>query len=368
MLTPLGAMKLAIEEGRKGLGFVAPNPPVGCVILDKNGDLLAKGFHRIYGGDHAEIDALKQVVDESTLERATLYVTLEPCAHEGKTPSCAKHLAQLPLKKVVYGLRDPNPLVSGAGAEILRQAGIEAEEYDGLKNELEELPEAFLWNQRRQGTFVALKVATSLDGQLAHVSGDSKWITGEDSRQYSHYLRAIYDAVLVGKGTFLADNPALNIRHNQFIGKKNKVIILDGQGDALPKLQDSNLLKHHDWSDVYVVVAESITLPASKAQILPCGVDSSGRIDLGDMLKKLWKAGITSVFVEGGARVLSSLLQSGHVQRYYQFIAPQIIGARSGISFTSEFSIETLPDRRELRNPKTMSFGHDLLITGRLDE
>lgn len=137
MFTPLGAMKLAIDEARKGLGFVEHNPPVGCVILDAHGDLLAKGFHRIYGGDHAEIDALKQVRNEIELKGATIYVTLEPCAHEGKTPSCAKRLALLPIKKVVYGLQDPNPLVNGKGAELLRSAGILVEQEDTLKQELE---------------------------------------------------------------------------------------------------------------------------------------------------------------------------------------------------------------------------------------
>jgi diaminohydroxyphosphoribosylaminopyrimidine deaminase/5-amino-6-(5-phosphoribosylamino)uracil reductase len=367
MITALGAMKLAIEEARKGFGFVAPNPPVGCVILDQQENLLAKGFHRIYGGDHAEIDALKQIKDPAKLKGATVYVTLEPCAHEGKTGSCAKRLATLPIAKVVYGLEDPFPQVSGKGLEILKSAGIQVEKSQHLTDELEELAEVFLFNQRQQKTFVALKVATSLDGQMAHISGESRWITGAESREYVHYLRAQYDAVLVGKNTFVKDDPKLNIRHPGFLGKKNKVIILDTDGSAAIHLSKSQLLKEHEPENIFIVsIRPAKDLPAG-VQSLICNADGKGFVDLEHLLKLLFQKRIFSLFVEGGATVLSEFLQQGLVQRYYQFIAPMIMGAKTGLSFSRDVSISQLPDRHELRAVRNMTFGSDIMVTGRLD-
>jgi diaminohydroxyphosphoribosylaminopyrimidine deaminase/5-amino-6-(5-phosphoribosylamino)uracil reductase len=367
MITPLGAMKLAIEEAQKGFGFVAPNPPVGCVILDQQENLLAKGFHRIYGGDHAEIDALKQIKDPAKLKGATVYVTLEPCAHQGKTGSCAKMLATLPIAKVVYGLEDPFREVSGKGLEILSEAGITVEKSQHLADELEELAEVFLYNHRQQKTFVAIKVATSLDGLMAHISGDSRWITGDESREYVHFLRAQFDAVLVGKNTFLKDDPKLNIRHPKFVGKKNKVIFLDTDGSASKQLEKMQLFQTHEPEDIYVVSVASIAGLPPGVQSLICKSDSRGFVDLEHLLKVLFEKRIFSIFVEGGATVLSEFLQRGLVQRYYQFIAPVIMGAKTGLSFSRDVSIAQLPDRRELRCVRTQSFGSDILVTGRLD-
>jgi diaminohydroxyphosphoribosylaminopyrimidine deaminase / 5-amino-6-(5-phosphoribosylamino)uracil reductase len=361
-------MKLAIQEAEKGYGFVAPNPVVGCVVLDSRGDLIGKGFHRIFGGDHAEVDAIKTIKNKDQLKGATVYVTLEPCAHEGKTPSCAKFLATLPIQKVVYGLKDPHPLVSGQGAEILRAAKIEVEVFDRLKSDLEELAEIFLHNQRSKSVFVALKVATSLDGQLAHISGDSHWLTGEEARLHAHALRARYDAVVVGSGTVRADNPSLNIRHPHFMGHKNKVVIVDSRGESLVSLKNANILKTHSPEDVYLATLAGVDVSKLGVRQIICDKNESGQVSLTHLLENLYKEKIYSVFVEGGASLLSSFLQQNLVHRYYQYIAPQIIGAKSGLSFTKNFSIESLPARRELSVAKTISLGKDLLITGRLDE
>lgn len=359
-------MKLAIEEARKGLGFVAPNPPVGCVILNSNGDLIAKGYHKIFGGDHAEIDALKQIKNPDDLKGATLYVTLEPCAHEGKTPSCAKKLAQLPIQKVVYGLVDPNVQVSGKGLEILKNADIQIEQMPQLRNEIEVLTEIFLWNHRQKKTFVALKVATSLDGQMAHINGESRWITGEESRRYVHELRAAYDAVLVGKNTFLMDNPYLNIRHERYPQKKNKVIIVDSRGEVLNKLKSSHLTKVHAPEDINVAVSKSEKVKSDCAQIIFCDDDGSGNVSLGDLFDQIYKLGIGSVLVEGGARIHSSILNQNLAQRIYQFIAPQIIGAKAGINYTQEFAISSLANKIELHQIETQSLGKDIFVTARL--
>jgi diaminohydroxyphosphoribosylaminopyrimidine deaminase / 5-amino-6-(5-phosphoribosylamino)uracil reductase len=371
MLTPTGAMKLAIHEGQKGLGFVAPNPAVGCVIVDSKGHLLAKGYHHIYGGPHAEIDALEKIKDISLLKGATFYVTLEPCAHEKKTPSCAKRLATLPIKKVVYGLVDPYSLVNGKGLDILKAAGIEVELSTGLENELEELCEVFLCNLRKNLPFVSLKVATSLDGQLAHVSGESRWISGEKSREETHRLRAHHDAILVGKETMLHDNPSLNIRHDHFKNKTNTVIILDSKGKTLSALKTSNILKTHKPENVIVAVGESHAAGLKNdlgVQILSCAQESStGYIDLKYLMSKLYQSGTSSVLVEGGAHVLSSFLQHKVAQRFYQFIAPQIVGAKSGVSFSKNYSIADWAGRLHLKLPRFKQIGDDVMVTGLLD-
>jgi diaminohydroxyphosphoribosylaminopyrimidine deaminase / 5-amino-6-(5-phosphoribosylamino)uracil reductase len=379
LITPVGAMRMAIEEARKGLGFVGSNPPVGCVILDVNGDLIAKGYHRFFGGDHAEVDALKNVKDAEALNGATLYVTLEPCSHEGKRPSCARQLATLPLKKVVYGLQDPFPLVNGNGLRILREAGFEVEEGpSSLLPELEELAEVFLWNHAHKKSFVSLKVATSLDGQMAHMSGDSKWITGEEAREHGHFLRAVHDAVLVGSGTFLQDNPRLDVRHPRFGGRKNKIIIVDTKSEILRMLPQSKARQVHDPENIFVAVPagpdhrpqddEVVEVKAALgARLLKCRTLPSGHVDLANLVTKLYAQGINSIMVEGGARIISSFLIDNLAQRFYQFISPQIIGSRSGLSYSEGLSIAQLSERRELRHPHVLNFGRDIMVTGRLD-
>jgi diaminohydroxyphosphoribosylaminopyrimidine deaminase/5-amino-6-(5-phosphoribosylamino)uracil reductase len=246
--TPFQAMQLAIDEAAKGLPFVSPNPAVGCVVLDADGGFLSSGYHQKYGEAHAEVNAVKGL-SETDLQQAQVYVTLEPCAHQGKTPSCARMLAKHPLQRVVYGLRDPNPLVSGKGAQILREAGIDCMLFHecagpGLEAELEEVCEAFLWNQRHNRLFVSLKVAASLDGKIALASGESKWITGAASREFAHWLRASHDATLIGVGTLLRDDPALDIRHPE-IQKTNQVVVLDSQAQGLRRSDELKMIKTH---------------------------------------------------------------------------------------------------------------------------
>lgn len=358
-------MMLAIEEARKGLGHVAPNPPVGCVILDSQNELLAKGYHRRFGGAHAEVDALEQLANKDELKGATLYVTLEPCAHEGKTPSCAKALAKLPLKKVVYGLFDPNPLVAGKGVEILKNAGIAVEEFSDLKEELTELAEIFLWNHQKKLPYVALKVATSLDGQLAHISGQSQWITGEESRKHTHYLRANYDAIVIGKNTFLKDNPSLDIRHPQFVGKKNKVIVLDVDGQALERIDQSKIYSTHAAENIFWAVGrDQFKQSTCSTNLLRCDLSAEGNIDLPSLLREAYKSDIHSLLVEGGAQVLSSFLSGGYAQRFYQFIAPKIIGGQSGLNYAAGVSCTNLPDARQLKRVRYHQLGSDILVSG----
>jgi diaminohydroxyphosphoribosylaminopyrimidine deaminase/5-amino-6-(5-phosphoribosylamino)uracil reductase len=370
------AMKLAISEAYKGAAKVSPNPLVGCVVLDKSGKFLSAGHHEFYGGPHAEVNALKDLSNEQ-LKDAHVIVTLEPCAHEGKTPSCAKMIAKLPVKKVTYGLVDPNPLVAGQGAEILKSAGIAAELYETkdekIKHALEEVCEAFLWNFRHKKVFVTLKMASSLDGQVALKSGESQWITGPESREYVHLLRASYDAILVGKGTVEFDNPSLNIRHSQ-ITKENKAVVLDGEADLLKDFDQLKLSEVHNAKNIFWCISVDVKEHAEKIaakmknppQLIFVNTHVGGDLDLENLLEQLFTHGLRSVMVEGGAMTASSFVAEGLVNRLYLFHAPMIMGSGGSKSWTETVRIEVMADKMILQNPRYMTFGNDFMITGRL--
>lgn len=360
------AMRLAIQEAYRGLGAVSPNPLVGCVILDSQNRFLTKGYHAKYGEAHAEVNALR-LLDSEQLKDAKVFVTLEPCAHEGKTPSCAKALAKLPVKEVIYGLVDPNPLVSGQGAQILEAAGIKTRRFEGLQAELEAVCEHFLWNFREKKVFVTAKVASSLDGQMALMSGESKWITDETSREVAHVIRAAHDAILVGANTVLTDNPSLNIRSSHFSKKQNKLVILDQEGLCLTKAASLQLAQIHDPQHVYFVVSEKLQNLANPwgAQVIRLP-ETAGGLDLGRLLGELWSFGMRSVMIEGGAKVLSSFISEKKVQRLYLFQAPLIMGAKSGRGWTEGVKIESMSDRIPLQNRQYIPLAQDLLITGTL--
>jgi diaminohydroxyphosphoribosylaminopyrimidine deaminase / 5-amino-6-(5-phosphoribosylamino)uracil reductase len=356
------AMKLAISEAKKGAGHVSPNPTVGCVVLDKKNRLLAVGHHQKYGGAHAEVNAVLGLPDKQ-LQGARVFVTLEPCAHEGKTPSCAKMLAKLPLKEVIYGLVDPNPLVSGQGARILQEAGIRARHFGKWQNDLSESCEHFLVNMTERRPFVSLKAASSLDGQLAHISGESKWITGERARRFAHYLRATHDAVLVGKNTVLKDNPHLNIRHPKFPNKKNKVVILDSNGEILRR-PELNVFLSHDPENI-VLVTSNVSSGTDLCTVAQLDQNKDNAAFLNVLLIKLWDLQIRSVLVEGGAETLSSFINNRSADRLYLFQAPVLIGSRTGKSWSEQVTIASMDQRIRLKNPKVRKVGTDLLVTGR---
>lgn len=351
------AMQLAIDVAKLGAPYVSPNPLVGCVVVGAKHEFIDYGFHKKYGQDHAEVDALKKLTPEET-KGATFYVTLEPCAHEGKTPSCAKTLAKLTIKKVVYGLIDPNPLVSGQGAKILTDAGIEAEEYQGpLKENLEEVCEVFLKNYKQKKVFIAAKVASSLDGQIALKTGESKWITSEGSREYVHELRSYYDAIIVGRNTIEQDNPSLNIRHPQ-IAKENKLVIIDPEAKILQKISDGTKFKFLEANK-----KENIFFAVKKVQSkFDC--NQIEFTDLNQLTEKLWQQGLRSVFIEGGAKTYSEFLKANLIDRLYLFMAPTIIGNQNGTSWTHAFGIEALANQRELQNLRIEKYGKDIFITG----
>lgn len=357
-------MKRAHEEGSKGFGFVSPNPLVGCVVLDKNLQMISTGFHEMYGGAHAEINAIKNLTPEQ-LEGAHIVVTLEPCAHVGQTAACAQALAKLPIASVTYGIKDPNPLVSGKGIEILEKAGIAVLHLESTEEHCEDLAEVFLWNMRQKKAFVALKMASSLDGQIALKSGESQWITGEKSRKYSHYLRAGYDAILIGRNTLVVDDPMLNIRHPNFQGKTNKVVILDPEGKLLKNISNYKISEVHSKENIIFAIKET-TVVSTDYKTIPTKFMLTGSLDLDDLAKKLYQEKICSLYVEGGAQTYSEFLSQKAFQRLYLFQAPVIIGTKNGRSWSESFSVSKLKEKLQLNNLKSQRIGEDLFITARV--
>ncbi len=370
VISPHEAMKLAIAEAKKGHGWVSPNPVVGCVILDSRGKLLSTGYHKKVGEPHAEVEALQKIKDPLLLKGAHLFVTLEPCAHFGRTPPCADMLASLPLKEVTYGLLDPNPKVSGRGAEKIRAAGVKCSswvEFSGttsleIEVELNELIEIFLFNQRQQKTFVALKVATSLDGQMSLRSGESKWITGEAARKFSHELRAQYDAVVIGKNTFLKDDPKLNVRLSGFEKHENAVVLIDPAGECFSQLAASNLAKVRGPNKIFIATIEGMS-SIENQQILRVKKNAAGKMDLEHLLMLLWKSEIKSIFVEGGALTFSGFLELHRFQRLHLFLGANLIGRAHGLSWTEQFGAEKMSDRLELSELSPIKLGKDLYLS-----
>ena len=357
------AFALAIKQARKACGRVSPNPPVGCVILDKDYRFLSMGQTQPPGKDHAEIDAIKKLPASASLQGSHFFVTLEPCAHEGRTPSCAKTLAKLPVESVTYGMKDPFPLVDGEGLQILKNAGIHVEPAIGFDKELRKVMEVFLYNQKEHRAFVSLKVATSLDGQVALKSGESQWITGEKARKHSHYIRSLHDAILVGVNTVMNDDPSLDVRHGPLQGKEMKVVILDPKSRSLSFLEKSKLMKKHKKENVFVVSEEEAALTHLGVRNIVLNKKNSF-FDLQELSKRLYQEDITSVMVEGGGVTLSQFLEQKQTQRFYQYLAPTLLGAGGGISMTEQLSIEKLNSRKDLHEVQLKKLGRDLLVTG----
>ena len=345
-------MKRCINLARLAEGHTAPNPMVGAVVV-KDGQVMAEGYHRQYGGAHAEVDALSKLGNKA--EGATLYVNLEPCSHFGKTPPCADLVVRSGIKKLIVGMTDPNPLVSGRGIEKCRQAGVEVV-VGVLEEECRELNEVFVKNITQKKTFVALKTATTLDGKVATRTGSSKWITNEKSRAYVQKLRNKYDGILTSASTVLADNPALTCRMD---GGRNPVrIILDKDG-IVPidyKVFEDNSTR--------VVVCQKSGLKKdypSYVDVLECPVKDN-HLDLKYVISQLYEMQIFSVMVEAGGTLNGAFLKEGLVDKFYQFIAPKIIGDDRAKSFVSGLNIEDVSNCIELVPKHLHFFDKDVII------
>lgn len=354
-------MMRALELARRGEGLTSPNPMVGAVLVDDQGHVVGEGWHHKAGEPHAEVNALEQA--GKSARGATAYVTLEPCSHYGRTGPCCEALIAAGVKRVVVAVEDPNPQVAGNGLRRMREEGIELE-VGILGREATKVNEVFLHWVTTRKPFVALKYAMTLDGKIATANGDSKWITGEEARAYAHHLRSIYDAILVGKGTVLADDPALTCRLAR--GKNPVRIVLDtnlvipvtakvlcdrqaetilvtGREVAEERLRDRKVLPH--------------------VEVLQVGI-TEGKLDLNELLDILGERKMTSILVEGGSDVHGAFLDYGFINRIYTFIAPKIIGGKNALTPIGGAGKLRIADSFALNDIETKVLGSDFLITG----
>ena len=361
------AMELAIKEAEKGQGFVSPNPPVGCVILNKDNKFLSSGFYSHYGAVHAEISALNKIKDKKVLKGAQLFVTLEPCSHFGQNPPCVDSLLKWPFSSVIYGIEDPNPKVKGQGLKKLQKKGIKVKPSSCLQNSLRRLYEGFSLNMKEKRTFFALKVASSLDGVCALSHGESQWITGEESRNYVFHLRACFDAVLIGVSTFLEDNPRLNCRKKGFEKTSNRVCILDSSGRSLKLISQSKLASVRPIENIFVITNQFVDTKNYPFKVLRTSLNlHKDQFDLKHLSFQLYQEKICSLLIEGGVRTFSSFLEQNAAQRLYHFINPCLLGGLKGRHWTENLFIKSLNFKKTLKSTEILFFGEDLLITGTL--
>ncbi|MFA5200140.1 MAG: bifunctional diaminohydroxyphosphoribosylaminopyrimidine deaminase/5-amino-6-(5-phosphoribosylamino)uracil reductase RibD [Candidatus Omnitrophota bacterium] len=354
-------MGLALKLALKAKGKTSPNPLVGALVV-KSGKIIGSGFHAKAGLAHAEAVALDRAGQKA--KGATLYVTLEPCAHTGRTPPCVNRIISSGVKEVVIGMIDPNPLNNGRGVTLLKQNNIKVK-VGVLSDQLKKVNESFIKYITTKIPFITVKVGQSLDGRIATRTGDSKWITSDKSRAYAHKIRKDYDAIMVGVNTVLRDNPSLNVWFSQ---KKLIKIIVDSN---LSTPENSSIFA----GEAQVII---ITLPShpgqetenrkkisAKAKILEVK-EKAGQINLRDALKKLAQLGISNIIVEGGGTLIGSLFDEGLVDRILFFISPKIIGGKEAVSSVMGIGIKRIDQAIKLKDLKLKWLGDEILIEAKI--
>ncbi|MBI4833438.1 MAG: bifunctional diaminohydroxyphosphoribosylaminopyrimidine deaminase/5-amino-6-(5-phosphoribosylamino)uracil reductase RibD [Planctomycetes bacterium] len=353
----------AMELAARGEGMVEPNPMVGAVIV-RDDKVISEGWHEHFGGPHAEINAFNNT--KESVEGATLYINIEPCAHFGKTPPCVDAIIKAKIGKVVFSVRDPNPVTAGKGVTILRNAGIDVVE--GIGERKARLLNAPFFKLHTEGLpyFIA-KWAMTVDGKTATRSGDSKWISSEESRSFSHEFREKMGAIMVGIGTILKDNPKLLGRE----GAKNnpRRIILDSFARLPP---DSEIVKTLKQAETHVVISPNAPQEKVK-QLFELGVkifeieEVSGKINFLKLARKLTELGINKVLIEGGGEVLASAFEADLVDEVMVFIAPKIIGGRDAKTPVAGEGLDILKNAFTLADPEVRLIGNDILVRSRIN-
>ena len=352
-------MRPALKLARRGLGKVSPNPMVGAVVV-KNGRIIAQGYHRAFGADHAEVDAFKNASEN--VAGATLYVTLEPCAHFGKTPPCVNAIIERKIGRVVIGMQDPDRRVNGKSIALLKEKGI-AVTVGVLESECRALNEIYVKHRSTGLPFVTLKWAQSLDGKIATAAGSSTWITSPPSLKLAHKLRATHDAILVGAGTILKDNPQLTTR---LIRGRNPLRVVLDSNLKLP--EDRKVFQGLDKAPTLLATTawdEKDKLAARRALGIEVSIvppDADGRVDLKALLKMLGKRDISSLLVEGGAETITSFLRLGLADRVMAIIAPKIMG--KGTDAVGELNVTDPNLAPKLKFTKIYRSGDDLVVEG----
>lgn len=357
-------MRLAMQLAGNAIGRTSPNPLVGAVIV-KDNRVVGCGWHRKAGTPHAEVHALNQA--GKLAQGADVYVTLEPCAHYGKTPPCAKALVEAKVKNVYGGLLDVNPKVAGKGFKILEDAGIHVE-YGFLQDELRKQNEVFFkWIEHKK-PFIVLKAAMTLDGKIATATGQSKWITNETSRAYGYKLRDIYDGIMVGINTVIEDNPMLTARVG---GGKNPIRIvvdsslkIDINANVVQDKSAKTIIATTDKADKDKI----LKLQAQDVDVIVVDKDKNDKVDIEKLLDILGQQNICSILVEGGATLSGSFVAKKLVDKVYFFIAPKIVGGKEAKTPVAGTGILNLQEALALKDIQIEKLEEDILIIGRVDK
>jgi len=359
-------MLRAIELAKLGSGHTSPNPMVGAVVV-KDGNIIAEDYHHRCGEFHAERNALLKCGDEAN--GAVIYVTLEPCCHYGKTPPCTEIIIEKGIKKVVIGSRDPNPLVAGKGAEILKAHGIEVIE-DFMRAECDEINTVFLHYIKDKQPYTVMKYAMTLDGKIASYTGKSKWITGEEAREYVHKQRASYASIMAGIGTVLADDPMLNAR---FEGAHQPLRVICDSRLRIP--EESNICKTAEQYKTIVACAmnaDEFEISEKRKRLSKHGIevwnlpaaDENGHlsVDLKTLKSKLGAHGIDSIYIEGGGTLNFAALKAGIVDHVCAFIAPKLFGGKDAKTPVEGLGVSSPDEAFMLKNMRLNRLGEDLML------
>ncbi|MGL6196511.1 MAG: bifunctional diaminohydroxyphosphoribosylaminopyrimidine deaminase/5-amino-6-(5-phosphoribosylamino)uracil reductase RibD [Thermoguttaceae bacterium] len=379
MQTDENYMLRAFELAKLGEGSVLPNPMVGCVIVSAANQIVGEGWHKQYGGPHAEVHALNAAGDAA--RGATAYVSLEPCSHFGKTPPCANALISAGIKKVVLAMRDPNPKVNGKGIELLKNAGIEVVE-SVCEKEARELNVKFLTRIEKKRPWIIAKWAMTLDGKIASRTGSSSWISSEQSREIVHRLRDKMDAILVGSATARNDNPMLNVRiPGQEASRSPLRIVLDS---AASISLESRLVKTAKEIPLLICVGpeadetQTESLRLAGCEVLTCGSGSENypeknctnsekyKIRILSLLENLADRGITNLLVEGGGQVLGTLFDLDIIDEVHVFIAPKLIGGSNAPTPIAGIGLCEMSQAFNLDSPITQLLGSDIYVSGKV--
>ena len=335
-------MQKCIDLAKQGEGQTSPNPLVGCVVLNKDGNEISTGYHHKYGDNHAERDALLKLHNGEE-KGGTLIVNLEPCSHFGKTPPCADLIIERGIKKVVIGMQDVNPIVAGNGIWKLKNAGIEVIE-NVLEDECKQLNEVFIKNMTKKQVFVAIKTATTLDGKIATKSGSSKWITSEKAREEVKKIRNRYDAILTTSSTILADNPTMAHRKKIILDRELKTNI------EAPIYKDGEIYLFNATLDMFEGGINFIKTPVNK-----------NKLDLKYILERAFDLGIKSILVESGGHLNGEILK--YTDKIYHFIAPKITGDNRSLSCFDFREIDDINESFNFKITQVDTFAPDILLT-----
>ena len=322
-------MRMCFALAKRGKGLVEPNPLVGCVVLDKYGNVVSKGYHKKYGGNHAERNTLLKLKNNEA-EGGTLYVNLEPCSHFGKTPPCVDLIIERKPARVVVGMKDVNPLVDGISK--LKAAGIKVDFV--LTKEAEYLNRVFIKNMTQKLPYVVLKTAVTMDGKIAASTGNSKWITSDEAREEVYRMRKEFDCIMTSSNTVIADNPKMEHRFKCILDKDLRT-------------QESSQI--YRQGEIYIASKKNTPL-------------KDGQLDLRAVLGDLYKKGICSVFVECGGTLAGALLKEGLIDEIYQFIAPKILNDNNGLSCFNGDNVSKISDCKQLEIQEFKKIGADILI------